>query len=90
MVTKATFVGEGFTRKPPKYERFVRPMGLRFTKVCVSMVLCKHACCYADNQPSRIRCGPIVVVPCNRALCYGSAQSDLFVQGRDVNALNSY
>ncbi len=26
MVTKATFVGEGFTRKPPKYERFIRPM----------------------------------------------------------------
>jgi hypothetical protein len=26
MVTKACFVGEGFTRKPPKYERFIRPM----------------------------------------------------------------
>ena len=25
MITKATFVGEGFTRKPPKYERFIRP-----------------------------------------------------------------
>ncbi|KAM1346758.1 hypothetical protein ACFX13_036777 [Malus domestica] len=32
MVTKATFVGPGFTRKPPKYERFIRPSGLRFTK----------------------------------------------------------
>ena len=32
MVTKATFVGPGFTRKPPKYERFIRPTGLRFTK----------------------------------------------------------
>lgn len=30
MVTKVTYVGEGFTRKPPKYERFIRPMGLRF------------------------------------------------------------
>lgn len=30
MVTKVTFVGDGFTRKPPKYERFIRPMGLRF------------------------------------------------------------
>src|SRR5665811_26219 len=30
MVTKVTFVGEGFTRKPPKFERFIRPMGLRF------------------------------------------------------------
>jgi len=32
MITKATFVGAGFTRKPPKYERFIRPSGLRFTK----------------------------------------------------------
>ena len=26
MVTKVTFVGEGFTRKPAKFERFIRPM----------------------------------------------------------------
>ena len=26
MVTKVTYVGEGFTRKPPKFERFIRPM----------------------------------------------------------------
>lgn len=36
MVTKATFVGPGFTRKPPKYERFIRPMALRFTKAHVT------------------------------------------------------
>jgi len=36
MVTKACFVGEGFTRKPPKYERFIRPMGLRFKKAHVT------------------------------------------------------
>ena len=36
MVTKVTFVGEGFTRKPPKYERFIRPMGLRFNKAHVT------------------------------------------------------
>lgn len=30
MVTKACFVGEGFTRKPPKFERFIRPMALRY------------------------------------------------------------
>lgn len=28
MVTKPTFVGAGFTRKPPKYERFIRPTGM--------------------------------------------------------------
>lgn len=36
MVTKATFVGPGFTRKPPKYERFIRPSGLRFAKAHVT------------------------------------------------------
>jgi ribosome biogenesis protein NSA2 len=35
MVTKVTYVGEGFTRKPPKFERFIRPMGLRFKKAHV-------------------------------------------------------
>merc|ERR1711972_1144635 len=36
MVTKVTFVGENFTRKPPKFERFIRPMGLRFKKAHVT------------------------------------------------------
>ncbi|XP_058786867.1 uncharacterized protein LOC131661358 [Vicia villosa] len=36
MVTKTTFVGPDFTRKPPKYERFIRPTGLRFTKAHVT------------------------------------------------------
>lgn len=35
-ITKATFVGEGFTRKPPKYERFIRPTGMRFKKAHVT------------------------------------------------------
>ncbi|KAI5180889.1 ribosome biogenesis protein NSA2 [Nematocida sp. AWRm80] len=29
VVTKPCFVGENFTRKPPKFERFIRPTGLR-------------------------------------------------------------
>jgi len=36
MVTKATFVGDNFTRKPPKYERYIRPTGLRFKKAHVT------------------------------------------------------
>jgi len=36
MITKMTFVGPGFTRKPPKYERFIRPTGLRITKAHVT------------------------------------------------------
>jgi len=36
MVTKITFVGDSYTRKPPKYERFIRPMALRFKKAHVT------------------------------------------------------
>ncbi|XP_063225597.1 ribosome biogenesis protein NSA2 homolog isoform X1 [Bacillus rossius redtenbacheri] len=36
MVTKVTFVGDEFTRKPPKFERFIRPMALRFKKAHVT------------------------------------------------------
>lgn len=36
MVTKATFVGESFTRKGPKMERFIRPMALRYKKANVT------------------------------------------------------
>lgn len=36
LVTKATFVGEDFTRKPPKMERFIRPMALRCKKAHVT------------------------------------------------------
>lgn len=36
MITKATFVGPTFTRKHPKYERFIRPTGLRFTKAHIT------------------------------------------------------
>lgn len=36
MVTKVTYVGENFTRKPPKFERFIRPMALRYKKAHVT------------------------------------------------------
>jgi len=36
VITKCTFVGDGFTRKPPKYERFIRPRALRFKKAHVT------------------------------------------------------
>jgi len=36
MVTKPTFVGDNFTRKPPKFERFIRPSGLRMKKAHVT------------------------------------------------------
>jgi len=36
MITKVTFVGDSYTRKAPKYERFIRPTGLRFKKAHVT------------------------------------------------------
>ena len=36
MINKATFVGRNFTRKPPKFERYIRPMGMRFRKAHVT------------------------------------------------------
>lgn len=35
-IDKVTFVGDNFTRKPPKYERFIRPTGLRFKKANIT------------------------------------------------------
>jgi ribosome biogenesis protein NSA2 len=36
LVNKVTFVGETFTRRMPKFERFIRPMGLRMKKAHVT------------------------------------------------------
>jgi len=36
VINKLTFVGDDFTRKPPKYERFIRPTGLRVKKAHVT------------------------------------------------------
>lgn len=36
LITKVTFVGDAYTRKAPKFERFVRPTGLRFKKAHVT------------------------------------------------------
>merc|ERR1719301_390718 len=36
VVNKVCFVGPDFTRKPPKYERYIRPSSLRFKKAHVT------------------------------------------------------
>ncbi len=36
VINKATFVPQNFTRKPPKYERFIRPSAMRFKKANVT------------------------------------------------------
>ncbi|VCX38480.1 unnamed protein product [Gulo gulo] len=45
MVTKVCFVGDSVTRKPPKYERFIRPMGLCFKKAHVTHLELKPTFC---------------------------------------------
>lgn len=53
MVTKATFVGEGFTRKPVKMERFIRPMALRYKKANVThrmdLLFLTHRCTHISS-----------------------------------------
>ncbi|KAF8820182.1 putative ribosome biogenesis protein NSA2 [Cardiosporidium cionae] len=36
MINKPCFIGDNFTRKPPKLERYIRPSGLRFKKAHVT------------------------------------------------------
>merc|ERR1719166_574148 len=36
IVNKVSFVGDNFTRKPPKYEKYIRPSALRFKKAHVT------------------------------------------------------
>merc|ERR1712232_854071 len=36
VINKISFVGEDFTRKPPKYERYIRPSALRMKKAHVT------------------------------------------------------
>lgn len=39
IVTKPTFVGQDFTRRPLKYERFLRPIGLRHKYVNLTYLI---------------------------------------------------
>ena len=63
MVTKATFVGEGFTRKPVKMERFVRPMALRYKKANVTHRASRSPDCVSLNVE---RYPPTSVQPTSR------------------------
>ena len=68
MVTKVTFVGQGFTRKPPKYERFIRPSGEPSLVTCDSFCQCKLRSSCMRNMLDRHwvnRCGQDVVHSCD-------------------------
>ena len=36
VINKVSYVGDNFTRKPPKFERFIRPSGLRFKRAHIT------------------------------------------------------
>ena len=50
MLTKVTFVGGAFTRKPPKYERFIRPTGSITARTRI-MVGCRCQNALIDSAP---------------------------------------
>ena len=58
MITQPTFVGQDFTRRPVKYERFIRPMGLRYKKANVSVLGqdLKPSGLISSGYPSGIKC----------------------------------
>lgn len=51
MITKPTFVGNDFTRRPVKYERFIRPMGLRYKKANVTQYVFSIICVLWGGVP---------------------------------------
>lgn len=55
MITKPTFVGPDFTRRPVKYERFIRPMGLRYKKANVTVSRLFPPNVYCTNNQSSTR-----------------------------------
>lgn len=57
MITKATFVGDTFTRKAPKYERFIRPTGSytlipRFVVYLIACLLMRRFTCEESSYHS--------------------------------------
>ena len=59
MVTNVCSVGDGFTRKPPNYERFIRPMGLRFKKAHVTHPELKATFCLTILSVKRNPSSPL-------------------------------
>merc|ERR1712072_332235 len=59
VVNKVSFVGDGFTRKPPKYERYIRPSALRMKKAHVThpelkMTFCLDIVSVKKNPQSQL------------------------------------
>merc|ERR1711959_72060 len=59
IVNKISFVGENFTRKPPKFERYIRPAALRMKKAHVThpelkMTFCLDIVSVKKNPQSQL------------------------------------
>jgi ribosome biogenesis protein NSA2 len=87
-VTKVCSVGDGFTRKPPKYERFIRPMGLRFKKVHVTHPELKATFCLpvlsVKKNPSSPLYATLGVITKGTVIEVNVSELGLVIQGGKV------
>lgn len=72
MVTKVTFVEPGFTRKPPKYERFIRPTGMQIRGEWACRV--GHLPCWL--QVSGAHCNHLVLTAITLRFAYEKGTRD--------------
>lgn len=88
MCTKVCYVPENFTRKPPKYERFIRPMALRFKKAHVTHPELKATFCLpiigVKKNPSSTMYTSLGVVTKGTVLEVNVSELGLVTQGGKV------
>lgn len=88
MVTKVCYVGEGFTRKPPKFERFIRPMALRFNKAHVTHPELKATFCLpiigVKKNPSSVMYTSLGVITKGTVIEVNVSELGLVTQGGKV------
>jgi hypothetical protein len=64
---QVTFVGPGFTRKPPKYERFIRPTGAQ--PALVSQLVCRHVYTCSVLYTAHLACIMCCCFACTQQHC---------------------
>ncbi|XP_053425961.1 ribosome biogenesis protein NSA2 homolog [Nycticebus coucang] len=88
MVTEVCFVGDGFRGRPPKYERFVRSMGLRFKKAHVTHPEVKATFCLPilgiKNNPSSPLYATLSVITKGTVIEVNVSKLGLVTQGGKV------
>ncbi|XP_036912451.1 ribosome biogenesis protein NSA2 homolog [Sturnira hondurensis] len=88
MVTKVCFVRDGSTQKPPKYERFIGPMGLRFKKAHVTHPDLKATFCLpvfgVKKNPSPLLYTTLGVITKHTVIKVNVSELGLVTQGGKV------